>query len=146
MTTFKSTFLANITLFYYVIEKSIKIYCQKNLRLWLLYLSMAITRGGVENTRLKTIAKETKKNLRPRTDFSRTDPIEAKYRNARGQGCRSLLSIWGDILQFYPNFAVSLTLGGWISTNGDDFFQMSKWSKDQKKDLHQKWNTFFPQI
>ena len=27
----------------------------------------------------------TQKNLRPRTDISRTDPLEAKDRNARGQ-------------------------------------------------------------
>ena len=27
-----------------------------------------------------------------------------------------------------------------------DFFQVSKLSEDQKKGLHQKWNTFFPRI
>ena len=27
-----------------------------------------------------------------------------------------------------------------------DFFQVSKLSEDQKKGLHQKWNSFFPQI
>ena len=27
-----------------------------------------------------------------------------------------------------------------------DFFQENKLSENQKKDLHQKWNTFFPQI
>ena len=32
------------------------------------------------------------------------------------QWCRSLLSIGGDNLQFYPNFALFSTLGGWIST------------------------------
>ena len=43
-------------------------------------------RGGVEDTRLE--AKDTKKNPRPRprTAFPRTDTLEAKDRNARGQG------------------------------------------------------------
>ena len=43
-------------------------------------------RGGVKNTRLE--AKDTKKNPRPRprTAFPRTDTLEAKDRNARGQG------------------------------------------------------------
>ena len=48
-----------------------------------------ITRGGVEDTRLeaKAKAKDTKKNPRPRprTAFPRTDTLEAKDRNARGQ-------------------------------------------------------------
>ena len=46
------------------------------------------SRGGVEDTRLE--AKDTKKNPRPRprTAFPRTDPLEAKDRNARGQGQR----------------------------------------------------------
>ena len=50
-----------------------------------------ITRGGVENTRLEAKAKDTKKNPRPRprTAFPRTDTLEAKDRNARGQGPRT---------------------------------------------------------
>ena len=46
--------------------------------------------GGVEDTRLEAKAKD-KKNLRPRprTAFPRTDPLEAKDRNARGQGPRT---------------------------------------------------------
>ena len=46
------------------------------------------TRGGVEDTRLEAKAKDTKKNPRPRprTAFPRTEPLEAKVRNARGQG------------------------------------------------------------
>ena len=45
-------------------------------------------RGGVEDTRLEAKAKDTKKNPRPRprTAFPRTDTLEAKDRNARGQG------------------------------------------------------------
>ena len=45
-------------------------------------------RSGVEDTRLEAKAKDTKKNLkpRPRTAFPRTDLLEAKNRNARGQG------------------------------------------------------------
>ena len=40
-------------------------------------------RGGVEDTRLEAKATKKKKNSRPkpRTDFSRTDPLEAKDRN-----------------------------------------------------------------
>ena len=49
-------------------------------RLFMLY------RGGVEDTRLEAKAKDTKKNPRPRTAFPRTDTLEAKNRNARGQG------------------------------------------------------------
>ena len=44
-------------------------------------------------------------------------------------------------LQFYPNFALFLTLGG---INLDhDFVQVSKLSEDPKKVL-QNWNTFCP--
>ena len=41
-------------------------------------------RGGVEETRLEAKAKvkDTKKNPRPNTAFPRTDPLEAKDRNA----------------------------------------------------------------
>ena len=45
----------------------------------------ALTRGGVEDTRLEAKAKDTKKNPRPRpkTAFPRTDTLEAK---AKDQG------------------------------------------------------------
>ena len=45
-------------------------------------------RGRVEDTRLEAKAKDTKKNPRPRprTAFPRTESLEAKDRNARGQG------------------------------------------------------------
>ena len=46
------------------------------------------TRDGVEDTRLEAKAKDTK-NPRPRTAFPRTEPLEAKDRNARGQGPRT---------------------------------------------------------
>ena len=54
-------------------------------QLCLLYL---VRRGGVEDTRLEAEAKVTKKNPRPRprTTLSRTEPLEAKDRNAQGQG------------------------------------------------------------
>ena len=44
-------------------------------------------RGGVEDTTLEAKAKDAKKNPRPRTRTAlpRTDPFEAKDRNARGQ-------------------------------------------------------------
>ena len=45
-----------------------------------------LSRGGVEDT--KHEAKDTK-NSRPRTALSRTDPLEAKDRKARGQGPRT---------------------------------------------------------
>ena len=57
---------------------------------------------------------------------------------------QSFVEHWGDNLQFYPNFALFSTLG---EMNLDqDFSQVSKLSENQNKDLHQKWNTFFPQI
>ena len=60
------------------------------------------------------------------------------------QGCRSSLSIGGDNLQFYPNFALFSILG-WMNLD-HDFFQVSKLSEDQKKGLHQKKENFAPQI
>ena len=49
------------------------------------------------------------------------------------QGCKSLLSIGGDNLQFYPNVSLFSTLGG---INLDhDFFHVSKLSEDQKKNF-----------
>ena len=49
---------------------------------------------------------------------------------------------WGDNLQFYPDFALFSTLEG--MNLDQDSFQVSKLSEDQKKGLHQKWNTFSP--
>ena len=43
------------------------------------------SRGGVEDIGLEAKAKDTK-NPRPRTALPRIDPLEAKHRNARGQG------------------------------------------------------------
>ena len=54
----------------------------------------AIARGGVEDTRLE--AKDTKKNPRPRTAFPRTDPLEAKDRNVRGQGPRTQVQVFSE--------------------------------------------------
>ena len=73
---------------------------------------MAITRGGVEDTRLDANAKETKK-IRGQGATSRgqtlsrpsTGMLEAKAADL-------FLSIWGDNLQFYSNFVLSLTLEG----------------------------------
>ena len=47
------------------------------------------------------------------------------------QWCRSLLSIGGDNLQFYPKFALFSTLGGMNLDH--DFAQVWKFSEDQKK-------------
>ena len=52
------------------------------------------------------------------------------YRTLGEQGCPSLLSIGGDNLQFYPNFALFSTLRG-INLE-HDFYQVSKLSEDQK--------------
>ena len=51
-----------------------------------------------------------------------------------------MLSIGGDNLQFYPNFALFSTLGGMKLDH--DFFHVSKLSEDQKKGLHQKLKEF----
>ena len=56
-----------------------------------------------------------------------------------------MLSIGGNNLQFYPNFALFLTLGG-MNYLDHDFVQVSKLSKDQKKGLSKKWNPFFPEF
>ena len=49
---------------------------------------------------------------------------------------------WGeDNLQFYPNFALFLTLGG--MNLDQDFFQVSKLSDDQKKRSSPKMEHFF---
>ena len=59
------------------------------------------------------------------------------------QGCKSLLSIGGiicyftSILPYFQHRGMNLD---------HDFFQMSNLSEEQKKGLHQKWNTCFPQI
>ena len=60
---------------------------------------------------------------------------------SHNQWCPSLLSIGGDNLQFYPNFALFSTLGGMNLDH--DFVQVWKFSEDQK---NCKWNTFFPKF
>ena len=57
------------------------------------------------------------------------------------QRCRSLLSIGGDNLQFYPNFALFSTLG--VMNLDHDFVQVWKFSEDQKK---MQMEQFFPHI
>ena len=60
----------------------------------------------------------------------------------QNQRCRSLLSIGGDNLPFYPNFALFSTLGG---LNLDhDFFPVSILSEDQKKVFTKIGSFFFP--
>ena len=48
-------------------------------------------RGGVEDTRLE--AKDTKKS-EAKAALLKTDPFEAKYRNARGQGPRTQAQVF----------------------------------------------------
>ena len=53
------------------------------------------------------------------------------------------VELWRDNLQFYLNFALFSTLGGMNLDH--NFLQVSKLSEEQqKKGLHLKWNTFFP--
>ena len=60
------------------------------------------------------------------------------------QGCRSLLSIGGDNLQFYPTFGLFSTLE---EMNLDhDFVQVSKLSENQKKSSSPKREHFFPKF
>ena len=55
-----------------------------------------------------------------------------------------MLSIGGNNLQFYPNFALFSTLGG---RNLDhDFVQVSKLSEDQKKVFPKNGTLFFPKF
>ena len=51
-------------------------------------------RGGVEDTRLE--AKDTKKS-KAKAALLKTDPLEAKYRNARGQGPRTQAQVFSKI-------------------------------------------------
>ena len=48
--------------------------------------SLAIKRSGVEDT---TFEAKDKKNPRPKTEFSRTDPLKAKESNGQSQGSRT---------------------------------------------------------
>ena len=48
---------------------------------------------------------------------------------------------WGNILQFYPNFALFSTLGGMNLYH--NFFQVRKFSEDQKKRSSPKLEEFF---
>ena len=69
---------------------------------------------------------------------------KTEFTNHHMQRCRSLLSIEGNNLQLYPNFALFSTLGG---MNFDhDFVQVSKLNEDQKKMSSPKEEHFFPQI
>ena len=61
------------------------------------------------------------------------------------QGCRSLLNIEGDNLQFYPKFALFSTLR--VMNLDHDFVQVSKLNEDQEKNRSSpKWNTFSPEF
>ena len=62
---------------------------------------------------------------------------------AERQGCRSLLSIGGIICNFTP---ILPYIQHWGMNVDHHFFQVSKLSEDQKKGLHKKWNTFFPEF
>ena len=85
------------------------------------------------------------------------------YASAK-QGCRSLLSIAGYNLQFYPNFALFSTLGWWTSTTiffrwakkkwrptkkrsspkMEPFLSEFRWRPNKKKVFTKKWALFSP--
>ena len=65
------------------------------------------------------------------------------YEMTLNQGCRFLLSIVGDNLQFYSNFALFSTLGGWTSTT--IFFRWANQVKTKKRSSP-KMEHFFPRI
>ena len=71
-----------------------------------------ITRGGVEDTRLEAKAKDTKKNPRPRTAYPRTDTLEAKDRNARGQGPRTQAQVFSNKKKVFKKFSGDLLFTG----------------------------------
>ena len=50
---------------------------------------MLVDRGGVEDTRFEAKAKDTKKIRGQGQPLPRIEPLEAKDRNARGQGPRT---------------------------------------------------------
>ena len=52
-----------------------------------------------------------------------------------------MMSIGGDNLQFYPNFALFSTLGGMKLDH--DFYHVSKLSEDQRKRSSPKIEQFF---
>ena len=85
-------------------------------------LGTTTIRGGVEDTRLEAKAKDTKKKPRPRprTAFPRTDTLEAKDRNARGQG-------QGHKRKCSPK--------------SQKFFRRSQKKKKKKKGLHKNFSS-----
>ena len=68
--------------------------------------------------------------------------LESTFWSPWPQGCRSLLSIGGHNLQFYPNFSLFSTLGG-MNLN-HNFVQVSKLNK--KKVLTKNGALFFPKF
>ena len=72
--------------------------------------------------------------------------VQSNQSNKRDckQGCRSLLSIGGDNLQFYPNFALFSTLV-WMNLD-QEFFPAGILSEDQKKVFTKIGCLFFPEF
>ena len=59
-------------------------------------------------------------------------------------GVPTFVEHWGGII---CNFTPILPdFQRWGLNLDHDFVQVSKLNKDQKKGLHQKWNTFFPKF
>ena len=70
--------------------------------------------------------------------------LVAAIKHACMQWCKSLLSIGRDNLQFYPNFALFSTLGGWTSTK--TFFRWANYVKTKKKIFTRNGTLFFPEF
>ena len=64
-----------------------------------------VSKSGVEDPTFE--AKDSKKNPRPRssTDFSRTDPLGAKDKNARGQR-QNFFKLWWANFQLFSSAKV----------------------------------------
>ena len=71
-------------------------------------------RGGVEDTRLEAKAKDTKNKskAKPKDSLPRTDPLEAKNRNARDQGPRTQAQVFSKEKKVFKNFFQTISRRG----------------------------------
>ena len=102
---------------------------------------MTKSKGGVEDTWLEAKAKDTQKNPRPRTAFPRTDPLEAKDRNARGQGQRprAQAQVFFKKKKVFKNFFQAISkIKGLLK-----FFQAFSSKKRRLKFFFQASSSFF---
>ena len=77
---------------FFLVSEGIELEVKQNLQKTVVYADI---RGGVEDTRLEAKTKDTKKSeAKAKTALSRTDPLEAQDRNARGQGPRTQAQVF----------------------------------------------------